>query len=268
LEVTRVILKRSGELIRRAASVLYICSFITKNKTMTFLSAEWRNIILVNYAVKPSLLQAHLPHGVEIDLFRDTCYVSLVGFMFVNTRILGLPIPLHRDFEEINLRFYVRKKVNGSWRRGVVFVSEIVSKRAISLVARTLYREPYTTMPTRHSWEENETGKRIEYRWEMDGKWQHVSAEAERRGLEIGQGSKEEFITEHYYGYTRWNNSKTREYEVQHPRWLLNPVKNYHIGVDFAALYGEKFGFLTRDTPRSVLLAEGSAVRVKTGRSI
>lgn len=229
---------------------------------MTFLSAEWRNLVMANYAVSPTLLQGFVPQGVELDLFEGTCYVSLVGFMFMKTRILGLPIPFHVNFEEVNLRFYVRKKVAGEWRRGVVFVKEIVPRAAISFVARTVYREPYQTMPMRHHWDLDAEQKTIDYQWKYAGVWHIISATADKQSLPMAVGSEEEFITEHYYGYTRWNERITKEYEVRHPRWLVNPVKSYRIEADFGALYGEKFRFLQAETPTSVLMAEGSEVKV------
>ena len=60
---------------------------------MSFLRAEWRKLALANYAVDPALLQPMVPHKTELDLWNDTCYVSLVGFMFVNTRLLGIKVP-------------------------------------------------------------------------------------------------------------------------------------------------------------------------------
>ena len=44
------------------------------------------------------------------------CYVSLVGFMFKNTRLLNIPIPFHTDFEEVNLRFYVKHFDGNEWK--------------------------------------------------------------------------------------------------------------------------------------------------------
>jgi len=235
---------------------------------MTFLSAEWRNLIMANYAVQPALLHSYLPGGVDLDLYENTCYVSLVGFMFMKTRILGVPIPFHVNFEEVNLRFYVRKKVAGQWRRGTVFIKEIVPRAAITLVARGLYREPYQTMPMQHSWSLPDEQKHISYSWKHKGQWQHLSVEAGKQALPMGVGSEAEFITEHYYGYTRWNERVTKEYEVQHPRWLVNPVISYRVQADFGALYGEAFRFLNGEAPVSVLLAEGSGVKVMGGREI
>lgn len=235
---------------------------------MRFLSAEWRNLIMANYAVDPALLRPHVPKGVELDLFEGVCYASLVGFMFADTRVLGLRIPRHTNFEEVNLRFYVRRHTEEGWRRGVVFVKEIVPRAAITLVARSLYREPYQTMPMRHRWDIGPIQKIVEYEWKCAGKWNRFTVEAEPQAVEMPAGSEPEFITEHYYGYTRWNEQRTMEYGVTHPRWLVNSVRSWDIDVDFGALYGQKFAFLNAETPRSVLLAEGSAIEVLTNNTI
>ncbi len=235
---------------------------------MTFLTAEWRNLAMANYAIDPKLLQDFVPYNTELDFFEGRCYVSLIGFMFLKTKLLGVPIPFHQNFEEVNLRFYVRYKSSEGWRRGAVFIKEIVPRFMISLVANTVYREPYVTMQMSHSVKNMEVrhpdtigtegGKLYDYTWGNN----RMSVEVENKSLSIAEGSEEEFITEHYYGYTRWNETKTKEYEVKHPRWLINPVIKYDIACDFGGLYGERFAFLKNEKPHSVLLAEGSPISV------
>ncbi|MFT3823380.1 MAG: DUF2071 domain-containing protein [Chitinophagaceae bacterium] len=234
---------------------------------ITFLSAEWRKLAIANYAVDPQLLLPHLPYKTELDTWNNTCYVSLVGFMFVNTRLLGLPIPFHINFEEINLRFYVRSKDNDTWKRGVVFIKEIVPRPALTFVANTIYKENYETLPTQHLWVTNNNTLAVEYKWKKKN-WHSLKIMAENRLQALAGGSEEEFITEHYWGYARINDSSSTEYEVQHPRWEIYPVKNYEINVDFEAAYGAEFAFLQQATPRSVFLAEGSPIKVKGGKRI
>ncbi|MBT8255930.1 MAG: DUF2071 domain-containing protein, partial [Bacteroidia bacterium] len=110
---------------------------------MSFLKAEWRKLILVNYVVDPKILEPYIPNDTQLDLWQDKCYVSLVGFMFQNTKLLGVKVPGHVNFEEVNLRFYVKRKVGNEWRRGVVFIKELVPKWALSFVANTVYGESY-----------------------------------------------------------------------------------------------------------------------------
>jgi hypothetical protein len=227
----------------------------------TFLRAEWRKLILANYAVEPALLLPYLPAGTELDFWENTCYVSMVGFLFLNTRVLGIPIPFHRDFEEVNLRFYVRRFDGDQWRRGVVFIKEIVPRHAITLVANTLYGEHYATMPMRHQWLAETDSQNITYAWKQN-QWHELSVKAGLRAHAIEVGSEAEFITEHYWGYTKHRN-KTSEYEVTHPRWEVYPVISSRISIDFGQLYGPDFTFLNQERPKSVMLAEGSAIEVK-----
>lgn len=230
--------------------------------TTTFLEAEWRKLIMANYAVDPQRLAAYLPYKTELDYWNDTCYVSLVGFMFMNTRVRGLRIPFHINFEEINLRFYVRQKEQGVWKRGVVFVKEIVSRPALSLVANTLYREKYVTMPVSHLWQFTENHWDIKYEWGK-GLAHSLQVTAQKKPEAIADESEEAFIIDHYWGYTKLSASRTGVYEVEHPRWEVYPVTTYNINVDFGQLYGPDFAFLEDTRPLSVFLAEGSAIKVK-----
>ncbi len=119
---------------------------------MTFLKARWENLILVNYCIDPKLLTPYIPNGTELDLYNNKCYVSLVGFLFKDVKVLGLKIPGYINFEEVNLRFYVKRKVNNTWRRGVVFIKEIVPKSLITVIANTIYNEHYETRKMSHDW--------------------------------------------------------------------------------------------------------------------
>jgi uncharacterized protein YqjF (DUF2071 family) len=233
----------------------------------TFLNAEWRKLAMANYAVDPSILAPYLPHGTELDLWKNTCYVSLVGFMFLNTRVAGFKIPFHVSFEEVNLRFYVKHKQNGTWKRGIVFIKEIVPKRALSFVANTLYNENYVTMPMSHGWQLQQDKWNIAYEW---GKalTNTLQVITEKQSYPIAIGSEEEFITEHYWGYTKINPKKTAEYEVEHPRWEVYKVLDYNIHINFEEIYGPEFEYLANEKPASVFLAEGSKIKVKKGTTI
>jgi len=234
---------------------------------MSFLTAEWRKLAIANYTIDKSILSAYLPVGTELDLWNDTCYVSLIGFLFKNTKLLGFSIPFHANFEEVNLRFYVKRKEGDIWKRGVVFIKEIVPKFALSVVANTIYNENYETMPMTHSWTETEDDRTVEYRWRCKNEWQSFSVNANKGLSEIAAGSETEFITEHYWGYARYSDKKTNEYEVRHPKWAQYKVNSYHIAVDFGLTYGENFRFLNNEQPISVMLAEGSDISVE-GKSV
>lgn len=225
-------------------------------------------MVIANYAVEKELLRPFVPAGTELDLWNDTCYVSLVGFMFLNTLVMGIPIPFHTDFEEVNLRFYVRYRDGGKWKRGVVFIREIVSKPALTFVAKRIYHERYVTMPMRHDWSESKVSQQVEYSWKCMGEWQTLSATAKVLTRPIPDGSEAEFITEHYFGYTQAGPETTFEYQVNHPRWEIYPILDYNINVNFEKVYGKPFALLNEMSPRSILLAEGSHVTVEKKRKI
>ncbi len=231
---------------------------------MPFLTAEWRKLAFANYPAPAALLHSYLPAGTELDTWKGTPYVSLIGFLFKDVRVLGLHIPFHVNFEEVNVRFYVRRKVGNEWRRGVVFISEIVPKPAITFVANTLYGEAYTTRPMWHRWNETADTREATYQWRIGDRWQTFSVTAEKHAQEIPIGSDVEFITEHYWGYSRNAPHKTTEYQVTHPRWQQYTIHQHTIDVDFARNYGPAFAFLQEQPPTSVFLAEGSKVSVKS----
>ena len=114
---------------------------------MSFLTAEWRKLALANYQVDPDILKPYVPKGTQLDFWNDRCYLSLVGFMFINTKLLGLKIPFHVNFEEVNFRFYVKIIENGQTKRGVVFIKEIVPRHILTFIANTFYKEHYQTLP-------------------------------------------------------------------------------------------------------------------------
>jgi uncharacterized protein YqjF (DUF2071 family) len=236
--------------------------------TKTFLTAAWRKLIMANYAVGEELLQPYLPVATELDRLDGRCYVSLVGFLFQNTRVKSIPIPFHRTFEEVNLRFYVEHtKANGERRRGVVFISELVPRFALSLVANTIYGENYSTVPLRHRWQESAGERSVCYRWRVKNRWNELAVAADAHSQPIQTGGAEEFFTEHYWGYTK-RSKGTSEYEVVHPRWMIYPIRQYKVDVDFGAVYGSKFEGLSDREPDSILLAEGSNVEVRGGERI
>ncbi|HVM89901.1 MAG TPA: DUF2071 domain-containing protein [Puia sp.] len=233
--------------------------------TKTFLQAEWRKLAMANYSVDKEILEKYLPNKTEIDTWNDTCYVSLVGFRFMETKLRGFKVPFHTDFEEVNLRFYVRHKDNEKWKRGVVFIKEIVPKPALTFVANTIYKENYMTLPMKHSWTNSAENLIVEYQWKK-GRWNNLKVIADKYLSLVKADSEEEFITEHYWGYTKLTGSKTSEYGVEHPKWYVYQTLDYLIDVDFADIYGSEFNFLKAQKPTSVFLAEGSEIQVKSNR--
>jgi uncharacterized protein YqjF (DUF2071 family) len=237
-------------------------------KQQKFLTAVWKNLVMANYEIEPAILQEFVPANTELDYFNSKCYVSLVGFMFLDTKILGVHIPFHVNFEEVNLRFYVKHKAGDEWKRGVTFIKEIVPKFFIELVANNVYSENYDSMPMRN--ELNISGDEIKvgYYWKPEDDEYFIKASAEKNSFLAKENSEEEFITEHYWGYTKVSDTKTSEYEVEHPKWNLHNITNYEINCDFGKLYGDRFSFLNDSKPSSIFLAEGSEVIVRKGKNI
>lgn len=233
-----------------------------------FLTAAWNDLIMANYEVDPAILIPYLPKHTELDFFEGKGYVSLIGFMFNNTKVLGFKIPFHVNFEEVNLRFYVKHNVNGESRRGVVFIKEIVSKPAISFFANTIYNENYETMNTAYYNSTEAENKRHTYLWGKDkSNLNSISFLTSGKKFPLQKGSKEEFITEHYWGYSG-DNKKTTEYAVQHPAWNILEYIDHSIDCDFSDVYGPEWSFLQNQKPSSVFMAEGSDIVICKGKKI
>ena len=232
-----------------------------------FLKANWENIVMVNYEISPAILEKYLPKGVELDLYNGKAYASLVGFMFKNTKIFNVPIFKLGTFEEINLRFYVSRKVGNEIKRGVVFINETVPYKVVAWLANALYKEHYTTIPTRHHWDFTQEHKEIKYEWFVNKKWNSIEVSALKEKKIMVKNSFESFIFEHYYGYTKVDNTSTEEYQISHPSWLINDIQEYEIDCDFENMYGKDFAILDKTSPTSIFLAEGSAIEINWKRN-
>lgn len=217
---------------------------------------------MLNFRVAPELLAPYLPAGTELDFFQGETYLSVVGFLFYHTVVCGLPIPRHRNFEEVNLRFYVRKKSADTWRRGVVFIRELVPKPAIAVTARVFYGEPYQALPMRSEVIDRDGEVNARYEWRRGNKWEQLVMTARGESQNVPAGSHEEFITEHYWGYTRRGPDRTSEYRVEHSRWKIWPANSYELRADIASLYGEQFAAPLTASAASAFIADGSFVTV------
>lgn len=225
-----------------------------------FLTASWRQIVMLNYEANAAVLSPYIPKGVELDLWRNRAYVSLVGFRFLNTRVLRIPIPFHRNFDEVNLRFYVRR----GERRGVVFIREIVPRRAVAWVARAVYRENYVRLPMRNKIDATQ----VEYAWRFAGRWNRVVVSQFGPRIAPAPGSHEEFIAEHYWGYARRSANVIVEYRVEHEPWHVQPSPAGLFEGSVAGLYPRAFEFLDSRTPDSAFLADGSFIAVFPGKRL
>ena len=232
-----------------------------------FLTARWECLILLNYTCPAEILAPRVPAGTTLDLWQGDAIVSVVGFLFQDTRLLGLPIPFHRNFEEVNLRFYVRRETpDGELRRAVVFVRELVPRWAIATVARVVYNEPYLAVPMNHTVELAEaSGGMVRYDWRHEGTPYTLRGTAAGPAEMAAPGSEAEFITEHYWGYTRQRDGGTLEYQVEHPSWPVWSLDDAAFEGNPAPLYGSEFADVLASPPRSAFLAVGSEIAVHKG---
>ncbi len=238
-------------------------------KTKEFLTAEWRFLAMINYEIDPAILLPLVPRGTELDSWQGKTFVSEVGFLFLNTRVMGVTIPFHQNFEEINLRFYVRRKAEDGWRRGVVFVKEIVPRLAIATVAKVAYNENYVA---RRMWHGTDLGEAsftksglVEYGWlERSGR-NFLRVRATGNAEMLVAGSEEEFITEHYWGYAAQRDGGTVEYQVEHPSWRVWQVSETEFECDVEHVYGPQFCEILGAKPSSAFVADGSPIIVRKG---
>ncbi len=224
---------------------------------------------MLNYEVDPNLLTRYVPLGTTLDSFNGRTYLSLVAFRFCNTKLFGcLKIPFHANFEEVNLRFYVRREEGDEVRRGVVFIAEVVPRRAIALIARLVYAENYIQLPMDHRLEAEGLNQTAEYRWKLGDQWCTLFARTDGLPSQPLEGSLEQFITEHYWGYSTQRSGSSVEYHVSHPPWQIWKVANASFEGETRNLYGDELAAVLRRPPDSAFVADGSPVIVFRGNRI
>ncbi len=220
----------------------------------------------MNYELDAKTLAPFVPTGTELDFWNGKTFVSIVGFLFQNTCVHGITIPFHRNFEEVNLRFYVRRKADDGWRRAVVFIKEIVPRLAIAISARLLYNENYAALPMSHQIEKDSDDiKSAAYFWKFNGRENSLSLRTRGHARPVAEGSEAEFITEHYWGCSAQKTGATLEYQVEHPRWRIWEAQDARLDCDVTKLYGASFFEPLSHPPASAFLAEGSVVIVRKG---
>ena len=234
---------------------------------MKKMTCEWRNLLFVNYQVPAEILEPYLPPHAELDYFNGKCYVSLIGFQFKNVTAAGIPVPFHTDFEEINLRFYVKRHVGDKWRSGVVFLREIVDRPALSVLANTLFNENYQTAPTTQMVIKGDLDLQAKYSWKHQKTDYSIWVQAENIPTTVAEKSEDEFLIHRLWGYGQQDDETTVEYNINHPRWSIFPIKNYEVSVDFLQ-FGTPFSILNDKKPQSVLLADGSEIEIIGSSSI
>jgi uncharacterized protein YqjF (DUF2071 family) len=234
-----------------------------------FLTADWRYLAMLNYEVDQSVLTPHLPKGTELDEWNGRHYLSLVAFLFLDTHVLGLPALFHQNFEEVNLRFYVRRRVGGEVRGGVVFIREMVPLFLVAETAKLTYNEPYRTVPMQHSIvKTNGELQSVEYQFGAGREASRVALHVDGQPRPIEHGSEEEFLSHRSWGYTRQRDRGTIEYKVEHPRWNTWSGARHELEGPLRAFYEEPFPTILSRAPTSAFVADGSPVTVHTPERI
>lgn len=214
---------------------------------------------MFTYAVDPRLVIDRVPAGTTLDAWHGQTLVSLIGFQFLDTKVLGAPVPFHQDFEEVNLRFYVRRSLGDEVRHGVVFIREMVPRPFVGGMARLLYREPYVVVPMR-SKVRPAPSPVVEYQWNDAGRWCTIAAAGNGEGQALVPGSLDEFITMRHWGYNG-DGKETLEYRVDHSPWRIWRVQSPRIDFQAVPLCGRELASQLT-TPISAILADGSPITV------
>ena len=235
---------------------------------MSFLTASWKKLCFANYAVDPAILKPYLPAHTELDFYEGKCYVSLVGFLFDDVKLKGISIPFHKRFEEVNLRFYVKHFDGKKWKRGTVFISEIVNKPAIAWVANTLYNENYSVFKMHYKHDLTSEENFFSYGVFYEDSWQLLQVTTAPTPEVYASGGIISFITEHFWGYSIKDSLNTWEYEVTHPIWKSYKILDSEILFDFGGIYGSAFEDLSHRQPDSIQCMEGSPITIEGKKRI
>jgi uncharacterized protein YqjF (DUF2071 family) len=245
---------------------------MTDRDPLPLLRAHWRNLVMLNYEIAPGVLQPLVPAGTELDDFHGRLFISLIGFQFLKASLFHIPIPLHQHFVEVNLRFYVKRKAPDGWHHGVVFIREMVPRRAVSLGAALLYNEPYRTLPLREHVHMDGAASgapgHVRYEWHLHQQWQHLEATTEGTPTPLEPGSEADFIATRHWGFGTFHGGRGIEYHVTHPRWNIWKVHRHSLRCDVAELYGQRFVAPLSQPPASVFMADGSEMSVSRWRGL
>lgn len=222
-----------------------------------FLTAEWLYLANITYAVDPSVLEAYLPKGLELDIVNGKAFVGLLPFSFNNTRLKNLRVPFHVNFPEMNLRFYVKR----GQKRGVVFIREYVPKFLVALVANVFYGERYSLAGMKTTMKMDNEDISLKYEVKAKGKAFSIEMLAANKPFVPAEGTTEHYFKELEYGFTS-GRAPVKFYSVHHPQWETFPLKELRMNIDFGCLYGKDWDFLNGEKPYNSMLVKGSAVKM------
>lgn len=234
---------------------------------MPFLTARLSRLILLNYEIDPALLAPCLPTHTELDFYEHRTFVSLLGLHFSNPSIYGLPLPFFREYAQVNLRFYVRRRIErGNWRRGVAFIKQIVPYRPVAWAARNLFHEPVVTRSTDQvNRSQGRETMMTEYGWRSGNQRYFIRTVYSNQPVLPEPGSVEKFLLERYWGYSRQKDGGCLEYRFSHPPWQICRAVKAEASSGLGDFYGPPFAGLFGKQPDSAFAACGSQVTLHRG---
>jgi uncharacterized protein YqjF (DUF2071 family) len=226
------------------------------------MQAEWRQLVMLSYAVDPALLLRWIPKPLELNFWKGKAFITLVGLMNRNVRVIGIPVPFHRSFEQVNLRFYVRRKIDEGFRHGVMFIKQVVSREVIAAAARQIYREHVISLPMKHDFQLNPRRQQdrfsVQYSWKFKQEWLEIAVQTKGEAFEPKKNSLERFIVERFWGYSGLASQQVLEYHVEHPPWIVRKVEDVQLNGDLGGFYGKTIGKVLKSAPDSAFVATGS----------
>lgn len=239
-------------------------SRVAEERKPLFLTAAWRDFAILNYEVRPSVLAPLVPPGCELDDWNGTHFVTLAGFRVLHTRVLGIALPFHDNFIEVDFRFYVRRRAGSAWRRGVVSIQEIAPRRLIAFAARQLFGENIVTLPMRQVLlsSPGDAARLFTYGWRRRGAWESLTVRSAGPPLDSLEDSEERFIADRHWAFVR-HHGVTYEYQVEHAPWRLYRGDAAVLDADVPRLYGQEFMEALCFPPRLALTSDGSSVIVR-----
>lgn len=232
-----------------------------------FLTARMSRLLLLSYEIDPALLLPHLPAGTEVDFHARRAFVTLLGLHLGNPALYGLPLPFFRGYAQVNLRFYVRRRLAPNhWRRGVAFIRQIVPHRPVAWTAQWLFHEPVVRLDTEEiSRSQGRDAVLSEYGWRCAGQRHCLRALYPAQPVLPEPGSEEEFLLERYWGYSRRKNGGCLEYRFLHPPWRFAKAVEAEVSAGVGDFFGPPFAELFNGPPDSSFAADGSQVTLYRG---
>ena len=178
---------------------------------------EWRDLAYIHFDYDPTVVQALLPEGLEVDTWGGRAWVGLIPFSMRNISFPFTPaVPWLGSFPEINVRTYViRDGVPGVW-----FFSLDVNRLLPAFVARLTYRLPYCWGRASNILDGHRLVTHVRRRWPAGDAAARIEVSI---GDAIADPSPfEHFLTARWGLYSRAGRTKVRYAPVDHPRWELH----------------------------------------------